>query len=85
VGAGAHVRLWVERWGATNCVFGWRAAGRSGADPRFGTTPTLLKFGWKCWVGVAPTLFFVWLEDSERERMAILTPLVGPTCHRVRV
>jgi hypothetical protein len=31
---------------------------RSGADPRFGTAPTLLMLGYKCWVGVAPTSFF---------------------------
>jgi hypothetical protein len=28
-----------------------------------GTAPTLLMFGCKCWVGVAPTSFFVWLQE----------------------
>jgi hypothetical protein len=36
-----------------------------GAEPSLvsGMTPTLLMFGSKCWVGVALTLFFVWLEE----------------------
>jgi hypothetical protein len=48
-----------------------------------GTTPTLLMFGCKGWIGGAPTLFFVRLEGRNMEWMAVLTPLMGPTCHRV--
>jgi hypothetical protein len=45
------------------CV--WLESRGSGAEPTLvlGTAPTLLMFGCKCWVGVAPTSFFVWLED----------------------
>jgi hypothetical protein len=45
------------------CV--WLESRGSGAELTLvlGTAPTLLMFGCKCWVGVAPTSFLVWLED----------------------
>jgi hypothetical protein len=51
-GAGAYPCVWLESRG-------------SGAEPTLvlGTAPTLLMFGCKYWVGVAPTSFLVWLED----------------------
>jgi hypothetical protein len=64
--------VWLERRG-------------SGVEPTLvsGTAPTLLMFGCKSWVGAAPTVFFVWLEGRNMEWMTVLTPLMGPTCHRV--
>jgi hypothetical protein len=65
------------------CV--WLESRWSGVEPSLvlGTVSTLLMFGCKGWVGVAPTLFFVWLEGRNMEWIAVLTPLMGPTCHRV--
>jgi hypothetical protein len=44
------------------CV--WLESRGSGAERTLvlGTAPTLLIFGCKCWVGVAVTSFFVWLD-----------------------
>jgi hypothetical protein len=61
--AGGAVHGGAEHRAPCPCV--WLESSESGAEPTLvlGTAPTLPKFGWKCWVGVAPTLFFVWLEE----------------------
>jgi hypothetical protein len=56
---------------------------RSGAVPRSGdgSNPShgwLQRLGWS---GSDP--IFVWLEGRNMEWMTVLTPLMGPTCHRV--